>query len=104
LDSIEAYEVPSDTGSIPLRLYRPTLGKLPALIYLHGGGFVSGDFETHDRPLRAISNRSNCIVIAVEYRLAPEFPFPAAPEDCFTALEWVRQEAEHLQIHPTQIA
>lgn len=104
IDSIEAYEVPSDTGSIPLRLYRPSQGKLPALVYLHGGGFVSGDFETHDRPLRAVANKSGCVVIAVEYRLAPEFPFPAAPEDCYTALQWVRAQAKQLQINTNQIA
>lgn len=105
VDSVEEYEVPTATGAIRLRLYRPHGdGLLPALVYFHGGGFVSGDLETHDRPLRAIANRSAFTVIAIEYRLAPESPYPTAPEDCYTALQWVREQAEQLQIDAAQVA
>jgi acetyl esterase len=103
------YTVSSVTPAIPLRLYRPqTEGNdtllLPALVYFHGGGFISGGFDTHDRPLRALANASGCVIAAVEYRLAPEFPFPAAPEDCFAALQWVIHNAEELRINASKVA
>ncbi|MBD3886926.1 alpha/beta hydrolase [Phormidium tenue FACHB-886] len=106
---IKDYAVSSATSAIPLRLYRPqTEGSntslLPALVYFHGGGFISGGFDTHDRPLRSLANASGCAIVAVEYRLAPEFPFPAAPEDCFAALQWVLQNAEELQINASKVA
>lgn len=106
---IKDYTVSSATPAIPLRLYRPqiesgTTSLLPALVYFHGGGFVSGGFDTHDRPLRALANVSGCVIVAVEYRLAPEVPFPAAPEDCFAALQWVIQNAEALRINASKVA
>lgn len=73
-------------------------------MYFHGGGFISGGFDTHDRLLRALANASNCVIAAVEYRLAPEFPFPAAPEDCFVALQWVTQNAKRLRLDATKVA
>jgi acetyl esterase len=106
---IEDYTVASATPVIPIRLYKPQAAvsrtsRLPALVYFHGGGFISGGFDTHDRPLRALANASGCAIAAVEYRLAPEFPFPAAPDDCFTALQWVIQNAEELQLDASRIA
>lgn len=106
---IKEYTVSSATPAIPLRLYRPQIegsdvSLLPALVYFHGGGFISGGFDTHDRPLRALANASGCAIVAVEYRLAPESPFPAAPEDCFAALQWVIQNAEELQINASKVA
>jgi len=106
---IKDYTVSSVTPVIALRLYRPQLedsdrSLLPALVYFHGGGFVSGGFDTHDRPLRVLANASGCVIVAVEYRLAPEFPFPAAPEDCFAALQWVNQNAKELLIDGFKIA
>ena len=104
----KAYTVASATPTIPLRLYRPQTesggtSRLPALVYFHGGGFISGDFDTHDRPLRALSHQSGCVIVAVEYRLAPEFPFPAAPEDCAT-FQWVVQNVRELSIDAANIA
>lgn len=106
---IKDYTVSSATATIPLRLYGPQIegsntSLLPALVYFHGGGFISGGFDTHDRPLRALANASGCVIAAVEYRLAPEFPFPAAPEDCFAALQWVIQNAETLGINASKVA
>ncbi|MHC5937404.1 alpha/beta hydrolase [Nostoc sp.] len=63
-----------------------------------------GGVDTHDRPLRALANASGCVIVVVEYRLAPEFPFPAAPEDCFAALQWVIQQAEKFQVDASKVA
>lgn len=109
VETVEDYQASSVTPAIPLRLYRPrtegsNISPLPALVYFHGGGFISGGFDTHDRPLRTLANLSGCVIAAVEYRLAPESPFPAAPEDCFAALQWVIQNAEKLRIDASKFA
>ncbi|MBE9068795.1 alpha/beta hydrolase [Leptolyngbya cf. ectocarpi LEGE 11479] len=110
VETIEHYQVTTATPAIPVRLYRPRrpqsegASPLPALVYFHGGGFISGDFDTHDRPLRALANASGCVIVAVKYRLAPEFPFPAAPDDCFAALQWVIQQAKELRIDASKVA
>jgi acetyl esterase len=95
-------------GAIPLRLYRP-LGAapdtvLPTLVYYHGGGWVIGDLDTHDVVCRQLANRAGCAVIAVEYRLAPEHAFPAAVEDAFDALCWVRDQAVTLVVDAERLA
>ncbi|MEI9982360.1 MAG: alpha/beta hydrolase [Aliidongia sp.] len=95
-------------GAIPMRLYRP-LGSaaadvLPALVYYHGGGWVIGDLDSHDVVCRQLANRAGCAVISVDYRLAPEHKFPAAVDDAFAALLWVRSEAEALRIDATRLA
>ncbi|WP_374020328.1 alpha/beta hydrolase [Paenibacillus thiaminolyticus] len=79
---------------IRLRIYKPSeQGDLPVLIFYHGGCFISGDFETHDRQMRMLSAWGNALVIAVDYRLAPEHVYPAAHDDAFTAATIVRQHA-----------
>jgi acetyl esterase len=95
-------------GPIPLRLYRP-LGTaaeafLPTLVYYHGGGWVIGDLDTHDVVCRQLANRAGCIVVAVDYRLAPEHKFPKAVDDAFDALCWVASEAEALRVDATRLA
>lgn len=102
---VENYQV-SSIPAINLRLYRPKVSKvalLPALVYFHGGGFISGGFDTHERLLRILANATDSAIIAVEYRLAPESSFPAAPEDCFAALQWVIQNAEELLIDTSKV-
>jgi len=84
-------------GSIPIRIYMPrelkSAERLPVLMWFHGGGFVIGSLETHDSVCRMLANRADCIVVSVDYRLAPEFKFPAAVEDCEAALKWVALHA-----------
>ena len=94
VDRVEDLHIEAPRGKIPLRLYRPQANMpRPLLIWFHGGGFILGDLETCDAPLRAVANRSGCPVLAVDYRLAPEHPFPAAIDDGSAALAWA---AAHL--------
>ncbi len=94
-----------DADGVPVRIYRPTDSTEPqrALVYFHGGGFVVGSVETHDGITRALARRADCIVVSVDYRLAPEHPYPAALDDCWTATKWVIEKAEKLGIDPDRI-
>src|SRR5207342_1372318 len=74
---------------LPARLYRPDAGPTGIVVYLHGGGWVIGDLETHDRACRRLAAASGLAVLAVDYRRAPEHPFPAAVDDAVAALRWV---------------
>lgn len=77
-------------GSGPrARLYRPASGTLPVVLFFHGGGWVLGSVDTHDRMCRALAQTSGCAVLSVDYRLAPEHPYPAAVDDAADALAWV---------------
>jgi len=84
--------VPGPEGGeeVPVRTYRPEgEGPFPTVVFFHGGGYVIGDLDSHDVPCRHLVAESGCGVVAVDYRLAPEHPFPAAVEDAYAALEWV---------------
>ena len=91
--AVKDHLVEAGTHRIPVRIYNPYGGiGLPAVLFFHGGWFMAGDLETHDRPLRALANATGCIVVAVDYRLAPEHPFPAAIEDGSSVLKWIAGE------------
>jgi acetyl esterase len=76
-----------------VRLYRPATRSATAIVFLHGGGLVAGSLETHDALCRTLTAASGCNIFAVDYRLAPEYPFPAALEDTLSALAWVFRQA-----------
>jgi acetyl esterase len=106
--SVQLLLAPGPGGPIPVRGYRPKgAGKdevLPALVYFHGGGWVIGDLDTHDVVCRTLCNAARCAVFSVEYRKAPEAPFPAAVDDCFAALSFVFSNSNSLRINASQIA
>jgi acetyl esterase len=92
---------------LPVRIYRPDGlgdGPAPTLVFYHGGGFVLGGLTSHDRDCRALANRGRCQVIAVDYRLAPEHPFPAAADDATAALEFVAANAGDLGVDLDRLA
>jgi acetyl esterase len=102
---VDDLKIPGPGGPIHLRVYRPGPGTgLPGLVFFHGGGFVICNLETHDRQCRAVANASGCVVVAVDYRLAPEHPFPAAPEDSYAATRYVAEHADEFGIDPDRIA
>ena len=91
---------------LTLRIYQPDApqGPLPLLLYVHGGGFVIGDLETHDKVCRTLCHDVAAVVVAVDYRLAPEHPFPAAVDDVACALRWIAAHAHELGADPSRIA
>lgn len=94
-------------GAIRYRRYRPmgvAAGELPTLIYYHGGGFVIGNIETHDSTCRRLANKSRCQVISIDYRLAPEHPFPAPTDDALAAFRHIRDNAAAFGVDPKRIA
>lgn len=97
---------PADEPAVPVRIYQPTNrpALLPALLWIHGGGYVLGDIEGDDARARQLAKTLHCVVVSVEYRLAPEYPFPAPVEDCYAALKWLATNAQTLGVNPARIA
>ena len=103
--TVENLALPGPAGEIPVRVYTPQgTGLFPVLVFFHGGGWVICDLDTHDALCRSLTNGAGCVVVSVDYRLAPEHPFPAAPEDCYAATRWVAEHAERFQGDPQRIA
>lgn len=107
---IQDIQIPAlhPTRTISSRLYTP-IGvnpalKLPIVLFIHGGGFVSGDLNTHDVLTRSIANRSKSLVLSIDYRLAPEYPYPAGLNDAYAALLWISGHASDIGADPTRIA
>jgi acetyl esterase len=100
--------IPGAGTDLTVRVYQPREAKpgerLPVLLWFHGGGFVIGNLDTHDHACRALANQADCLVVAVDYRLAPEFRFPAAVDDCMAALRWVALNATQIGGDPRRIA
>ncbi|TKX61089.1 alpha/beta hydrolase [Halorubrum sp. ASP1] len=93
----ESVAIPGPAGDLDARLYRPAGDPpYPTVVFFHGGGFVLGSVETHDWLCRHLTRESECAVLSVEYRLAPEHPFPAAVEDAYAAVEWAAESTAAL--------
>ncbi len=103
--AVEDRTLPGPAREVPIRVYRPEgSGPFGVLVFYHGGGWMIGDLDTHDRECRLLCNGAGCLVVSVDYRLAPEHPFPAAVEDAFAALQWIGQNAADLGGDPRRIA
>ena len=103
--AVEAFDAGSVARELRLRLYRPSAeANLPAILFFHGGGWVWGDLDTHDALCRGLALRSGCAVIAVDYRLAPETPFPGPLDDGLAALRWVAQNVATLGLDGDRLA
>jgi acetyl esterase/lipase len=112
---VEAIEIPGSAGPIRARLYAPfpqaaptpsssAPSPPPLLVYYHGGGWVIGDLDTHDGPCRFLAAHSGAGVLSIDYRRAPEHPFPAAAEDAYAAYAWAGANADRLGCDPARIA
>ncbi len=97
--------IPGPGGDLALRVYRPGgAGPFGTLVFFHGGGFAIGSLDSHDAVCRSLTNKSGCLVVSVDYRLAPEHPFPAAVDDAWAAVCWVTDHAESLGGEPDRLA
>jgi acetyl esterase len=105
LAAVEAVSLAGPGGAIAGRLYRPSMARpLPALLYFHGGGWVLGDLDTHDRIMRLLAEKSGAIVLGVDYRLAPEHKFPACYDDALATLRHVAHRGAEWGIDPRRLA
>jgi acetyl esterase len=96
----------TSAGDLAVRIYRPEVSTDPpaAVLYLHGGGFVVGSIESHDPICRDLAAGSGVVVCSLEYRLAPEFPFPSGLEDCLAAFQWLHSNADELGVDGRRLA
>jgi acetyl esterase len=102
---VEDTTFPGPESDVPIRIYRPEGDAAkPAIVYYHGGGWVIGGLNTHDGGCRAFANALDAVVVSVDYRMAPEHPFPAPVDDAFAALVWVHEHAAALGVDPARIA
>jgi len=104
LASVGDRVVPGPAGEIPVRIYTPEgTGPFPVVVYFHGGGWTIGSIETHDPVTRRLAHEAGAIVVSVEYRLAPEHPFPAAADDALAAFDWVAANAASIGGDPSKL-
>lgn len=98
--------IPGPAGPIPVRVHRSVAAAAepPAIVYLHGGGFVVGDLDSHDGTCRMLARQTGAVVMAVHYRRAPEHPFPAGADDALAAFRWAAENPRELAIRPGAVA
>ncbi|MFC4550424.1 MULTISPECIES: alpha/beta hydrolase [Halorussus] len=105
VEEMSEFTIPGPVGNLPVRLYTPRANAPhPTLVFYHGGGWVVGDLDTHDNVCRALCAGADCAVVSVDYRLAPEHPFPAAVEDAYAALKWVAEHGEGATLDTDRLA
>lgn len=101
----EDRQIPGPHGPIPIRIYTPEgEGPFGVFVYYHGGGWVVGDIPSHEGVCCALANGAGCVVVSVDYRLAPEYKYPAAADDCYAATKWVAENAESFGGDSSRIA
>ncbi|MEM7031483.1 MAG: alpha/beta hydrolase [Chloroflexota bacterium] len=102
---VDSREIPGPNGQIPIRIYYPSdETNLPVLIWFHGGGWVLGSLDSGEANCRTLAKAVGCVVVAPDYRLAPETRFPGAIDDCFATTEWVANNGAELGVDTTRIA
>ena len=106
IGAVRDLEVPGATGPMRARIYTPSTSVEPAplLFFVHGGGMMYGDLDSHDAVCRFLAERADVLVLAIDYRLAPEHPYPAAVDDCWTSYQWVAEHAAELGADPERLA
>ena len=103
--SVEDMTIPGPAGDLPVRVYAPASDEpLPIIVYYHGGGFVIATIDVYDSSARALANAADAVVVSVEYRKAPEHPFPAAVEDAYAAYLWATQHGADIGGDPVRVA
>ncbi|MCB9992142.1 MAG: alpha/beta hydrolase [Hyphomicrobiaceae bacterium] len=102
VSEINDLRVPLNGAPIPVRIYRPGNSQ-GTILFFHGGGWVAGSIETHDGSCRMLANLARCDVVSVEYRKAPENPFPAGVNDCISALDWLVREGPGLGLDTSRL-
>jgi len=105
IKAVKNFTIKGKGGSIPLRLYTPLARKTqyPVILFFHGGGFTIGNLDSHDHICRGLATKSQSVVLAVDYRLAPENPFPAAIEDAWTAAQWTYNNMKQINGNKNQL-
>jgi acetyl esterase len=102
---VEDRKIPGPASQLPVRIYTPEgTGPFPSLVWFHGGGWVVGDLDTADATARYLAVGSNCVVVSVDYRLAPETKFPGPVEDCYHATRWAMQNCASINAEPGKLA
>ena len=104
---MSAVAVDADGAPLPVRIYRPPTtarSPLPAVLNFHGGGFATGGLDQAEWLCREVCYRAGIAVVSVDYRMAPEHPFPTPPEDCYAATTWLAREAPRLGLDADRLA
>jgi acetyl esterase len=102
---VGSFNIPGPDAAVPVRYYRNSLNEdRPVLLYFHGGGFTIGSLDGVDHLCRALCALADCVVVSVDYRLAPEHPFPAAADDCLAVYQWTRANARSIGGNPDLVA
>lgn len=106
VDAVRDFAILGPGGDLPVRVYRPDVDEdgAPVLVYYHGGGWTLGTLDSIDGVCRRLARRAGCVVVSVDYRLAPDHPFPAAVDDAFAAVEWVAEHAATVGGDPDCVA